>query len=282
MTTSETGEVVTMEISRSNPILSALFQNVVDRLETQIDTSKIEPFAIQTPDEYASVSELVRQDADQVALVETTLGKFKDLAYRVHRAISSTMNRLQSYAVERKRIRDEALMDWVRRETDRAAAQASKLREQAEAEERERLKEQAKQADRAGDKDRARELRTAATQPIVVATHVAPRVPKVAGQTIRKRWMATCNDDETFIAAIGAPNVLRTAASLLEDEFGKRAAKKFADALRRKADALDRIPYNMVKVDEVQISKAADACNGKLDWPGIAVEEDLKPVTRRR
>lgn len=301
-TETDDGNVVAMEISPKGevPSIASMLANALDALEQAVDkTPAPEIVTITNAVEYTAAWDQFKKDKVEERKVEETLKPFSDIAYRVHRTITGKTNAYKAYSAARLKVYDEGIVRYDRQQEEQRLADEKRIKDAAAREDEERRKEEAKTLQARGDVEGAKQV--LAEPPRQIHVSIPSRTPKVEGGSIRKRWIAHSEDEEKFIVGIAQPRVMRDVAAWLRgSEVALRAlgwtpkmkkadAKKLSAAvdalaqeLIRQADACPVIPFNMVEVSETQITKVANAVNGKLDWPGISVEEDRKTSARTR
>jgi hypothetical protein len=301
-TETDDGDVVAMEISPKGdvPTIASMLANALDALERFVDKTPAPAIVtITNADEYREAFDQFKKDKIEERKVEETLKPFSDIAYRVHRTITGKTNQYKAYSGARLKVYDEAIVRYDREQEEQRLADAKRIRDAALKEDEDRRQQEAKTLEKRGDVEGAKQV--LAEKPREIHVAIPSRTPKIDGGSIRKRYVAHSEDEERFVRAIGRPDIYREVAAFLRgSEVALRAlgwapklkkadAKKIqamanalADELTRRADGFPVIPFNMVEVSETQITKVANAVNGKLDWPGISVEEDRKTSARTR
>lgn len=274
-----------MEISPGGekPDVADLLKEALTALETQVDKSPApQELVLRSNEEYVEAWDKLKADKRGLSKVIATLKPFSTLAFRIHRLITGKTAEYSKYYEDRLKVYDAAIIEYDDRKERERIETEKRLQEQAREEDSQRRLEEAaaleKRATAEGREDlkqRAEELITAPAREVSVS--VEKSVPKIGGGSIRKRFVATCEDEDALVPAIGRRAAFLEAAALIGSQKG---GKKFADLLKERAHAMPEIPVSVVKVQDTKITQIANGCNGKLDWPGVSVKEDKKTSAR--
>lgn len=272
-----------MEIRRSDQpsgLFKSLFENIVAWLDTKIDRSVIaSDLAIADADDYAFHAEKLIEDKREINFVDSWLSPISDRLFRAHRAVTGKRAEFQSYAQARATIRERALSAWSLAEEKRKIETAKRIEEQQRQEEEARRENEAKSLREQGKHKAADEV---LDRPIVTTrVAVSTAVPQVKGISGKKKYKATIQDEDALLKAIVRADVYVEAAAALTGKYGKDAAK-FARFLKDQAKALPTIPRSIIEFKETKANTFANAADGRIDWPGVVVEEDYKTNARSR
>ena len=283
-----------MEIRPSSELgLPDLLNEAVRSLEENVDKTVIESVEIRTQDECESVALAMLEDKRQIGLAKETLGPFKSLAYRIHQAISAKENEYTQYGKSRYAVRERAVSDWTLEQERKQAEEEKRLRELATAQEEQRRKEEAAELERRAKaekrpdlKQRAEEVRNEPVREVSVSLGSRrSSAPAVKGFGMRDEYVITVTDEEALTLAIGRRAIYIEVAKAIAAKFGKKKSSAIIDAvawLMEQANDMPQIPTNVVKPNESAIKANAKATNGKINWPGVAIEVDRKARTRTK
>jgi hypothetical protein len=293
-TTTETGEVVSMEIRPSTEgDVGIRLRGVLADLEARIDKTQIKPITIRTEQELQEVTDALIEDKRETADVEQTLKPFADLAFNIHRTITGERNRLAWYSKERASIRDAAIAEHAAEQKRIVEAENNRIREVARKEEEARraaeaaeLTKRARMEKRPDLKLRAEELKKEPIREVAITSQSNPIGRKIRGSSggsvgLRSTYTIEVTDSDAFILAAARPHIYREVLDLLAKAYGKKKAPALLEPLRARLGELPQIPLTMLEPVESRIKSAAADTNGKINWPGVAVSEDLKTTARR-
>lgn len=285
-----------MEIRPSGeaPIdIGVKLKGVLADLERRIDKTEIGPVTIRSAAEKQEIADAMIEDARQIADVEVTLKPYSDLAYNIHRSITGARTQYQSYANARKGIRDKAMTEWIIEQERITAAEDARLRDvarlEAEArqkEEADELKRRAKAEGRPDLLQRAKEVAAAPVREIAITSGRSAAAATTRGSGggsvgSKKSYVVEITDIDTFILAAARPHIYREAIAALLKEHGKKKASAFVETLRAAIEDMPQIPLTTLDANEQKIKENAKATNGKINWPGVAIDEDRKSTTRK-
>jgi hypothetical protein len=288
-TTMETGETVSMEIYPANSKdLADLVRGVINELELIVDKSPAVPITVETREDYVNQFEILRTEKIRQGVIEQKLKPFTNLAFRVHRFLTGKTNEYLGYGSSRISVLDRALVAFNDRQQAKDRELEENMRKQTEREDEERRKEEARVLTERGETARAKQILE--EKPREFAISVTSSTPSIKGGGIKKRWIATCVDEDKLLLAVARPIIYREVAARMKAEgFGKNASSKQMIALVASwASECPTIPTSIFcstktakDALDTKLTANANATNGKIDWPGVAVEEDKKAQVRR-
>lgn len=275
-----------MEIRPKNTLLSDALLGVLAEIDARISKEEIMPIKIESRDQYVDVAEKLKVERADAKWVEGKLQPFANIAFRIHRAITGKTNEYVGYTNQRATIYDSALVDFDN-ELERLARETEdNLRKQAATEDEQRRRNDAAELTARGNTAAAEAVMKEPPRPVHVA--VEKGTPKVAGHGFKKRWIGTCEDEDVLLKAVARPAIYREIAAWLKADIGPKA-NKLAAELERRAGEFPVIPSSIfystkgaIEALNTKITANANATNGKIDWPGVAVTEDKKSTTRTK
>ena len=291
-TVPETNQLVSMTIQQADPgsTLSAILNNALAALEANVDKSEIQPFVIKDEAQAEAVAASLVEDKRQFNDIDATLRPFADAANKIHKRITGAIRDYQAYPAKRISVRSAAIADHERARREREAAEERRRAEAARIEDEERRKAEAKELEERARKEkrpdlrqRAEEIRNAPAREVSTAPRsYGGTTSKVAkGVSVKTDWAVTVVDEDALINAIGRPAAYREIAAAVKKEFGAKG-DKFAAWILTKAAEMPQIPTSVVKPSVVDIKRVATATKGKINWPGVAIDEADKVTTRTR
>lgn len=292
-TVTETGELVSMEIrSRSEIEIGDLLKGALEALEESVDKTVLEPITIVAESELHAQELALLDDKRETKKVVETLKPFSDLAFTIHRTITGKTNEYSQYSKNRATVRDAAIVQYSKEREREQLEQEQRLRDMARNEDADRRAEDAAELERRSKAEnrpdlmkRAEQIINEPAREVFVSTGLGVRHVKGHGGSVglRKGYLVQVLDEEAFVLAIGRSAAYAEIVKFVKDTFGKTAkGKEIATAILEQAMQQPQIPTSMVEVKETAIKKAAEQANGRLNWPGIAIEEDTKTRTRTK
>lgn len=301
--TLETGETVSMEILPSGeaPDIGLALRGVLAEIEQNIDKTEIQPFEIATEAEREAAANALIEDRREEAYVEGKLKFFADAAYTIHRTITGKRAELKSYATSRATIRDAAISSFAAAQARKEAEENERIRQVARQEEEARRKEEAAELERRAKterrpdlKQRAEEIKAAPIREVAISTRgggsLTQRTRGASGGSVglKKAYVVDVLDEEALILAAARPHILREVVYELDkllkkkgDAKTKAAIAGVVTSLRLKIDDCPQIPLSVLEPVEQRIKDSAKANDGKINWPGVAISEDLKTQVRK-
>lgn len=287
-----------MEIRSKSEIspLADILNEAIAALDANVDRSELTPFTIQNDEQYAEVGEGLIEDKRQIELVEQTLQPFGRIAFKAHRTITGKIAEYQAYGKNRYAIRDAALVEWKKakdaadaEENRRAQAVAEQEESRRKAAEVKELQERAKKEQRPDLAVRAEEIKKAPAREVHVALGRAEG-PKVKGLGMKTRYKATVVDEDALILAVGRrPAYIELARLMNAKAKDRKTAKKdkaryidLAALLSAMAMELPEIPLSVLEPKATTITGIANDTNGRINWPGVSIDEETKSTTRIR
>ena len=292
----ETGQAVSMEIRPSGELgVGVALRGVLAEIENRIDKSQIEPITIRTEQEKEEVANALIEDKREIAFVEDSLKKFSDLAFTIHRTITGKRNEYASYAKARADIRDAAITEYALEQQRREDAENERLRELARQEDERRRKAEAEELERRAKAEkrpelatRAKEVLSAPPREIAISSRGGGGSLKrtVRGESggsvgLKKKYVVEVTDIDAFILAVARPHIYREVIDALTKEHGKKKAPGIVEPLRARLEDMPQIPLTVLEAVEAAIKKSAEASNGRINWPGVAISEDYGTRVRK-
>jgi hypothetical protein len=280
-----------MEIRSSSDAVADLLNNAIAALEANVDKSTVEQITIRNEAESLAVQSGMLADRRESLMVDATLRPFATLAYRIHRTITGKMAEYAQYANDRFAIRERAFLEYTETQRRLKAEEERRLREVSRIEEEERRTEEAAELERRSVtenrpdlKRRAEEIINEPIREIHVETNRKPALLKSGGGSVglRNRFVCTVEDADALILAIGKREAYRDVIDWIRVFFKGKLAKDIVEGLRHQFDNMPQIPTNVVTPQVTKINQNANATNGKINWPGVAVEDVTKSRVRSR
>lgn len=279
----------------TTPSIADVLRDVLAKVEAYVDKTPAAEIHIDTSDEFVAITEKMKTDRMMEARIGTDLQPFAGLAFKIHRTITGKINEYSGYPKDRIAAYDRALVDYDNRQEAATVELASNLKAQIETEDEQRRASEAAVLTERGEVEKAQQVLNAPKREVDVA--VRSTTPAVKGFGIKKSYVATCVDEDRLMLAVARPAVYREVAAWIEAELlktatnpaGKKIVAAIVQAIKAQANTFPVIPSSAFVSTKgsrdalnTRLSKFANDVNGKMEWPGVAVEEEKKSSQRTR
>lgn len=254
----------------------------------------VEAVVIASPEHYVQVGERIVNLKLLEKRIAETFKPLKQKAHEAHKAVCDAENELLKPVREQIAALDTAKNTWEDAQERLRAEETAALTLLALADEEDRREVEAAALEAAGQLQRnpvlleqAREIRQTPMRAPVVS--VEQTVPKLAGLRRSISYVVRCENQRALVLAVARPHVYRELAALFRsaEQLQKypaalgEALRGFAADLERATLAMPFVPMEALTHDESWVRNQAEQCKGKLDYPGIVIEQLRKSARTR-